>query len=144
MSAVLTFPTRRTVGHVEADLAQFERDQDAADKLQRHQDRFNAGVHDELRACVLSSFALQDATAPIPNYKVVGFGSNAKNTETVACSADVFEEAWLHDPKFKALVLEMLADNNLASQKARLRAASFYADRNADGVAEARNWGLPS
>lgn len=141
MSAVLTFPTRRTLGHVEADLAQFEREQDEADKQERVRDRAREAVRCELRAAVLSAFSLRDAKAPIPGYTVRNVPGTIEPVERTVRPVDVLEEAWA-DPAFQALVLDMLADNNLASQKARLRLASFYADQNADEVAEARNWGL--
>lgn len=143
MSAVLTFPTRRSLGHVEADLAAHERAVDVADRLEREREQYGARVHAELRARVLSAFALLDSNAPIPNYTLSTGPGTVVKLETSVLPVDVFEEAW-SDPAFKTLVLDMLADNNLASQKARLRAASFYADQNADDVAEARNWGLPS
>lgn len=142
MSAVLSLPARRTIGHVESDLAQHEREVDAAEKLEEHKARVTAAVHADLRAQVLAAFSLGNTKAPIPDYQIVGSGSRAKHVERLVQPAMVFEEVWGSDEEFRTLVLEMLEDNNLASQKARLRAARLYADSNASGVAEARNWGL--
>lgn len=141
MSAVLSFPVRRSLGHVESDLARQEREDDEAVRLEQHKTRFEASVHAALRAEVLAAFALGNTKAPIPNYAVTGFGSQAKAVERMVKPFDVVEEVWT-DAEFQTLVLEMLADNCLPAQKARLRAARLYADANASGVAEARNWGL--
>lgn len=133
MNAVLT--------HAERDLADHLSDVDQAERLEARKVRYTAAVHADLRAQVVAAFALHNTKAPIPSWAEAGLGVHAKAFERLVKPISVVEEVWA-DAEFQALVLEMLADNCLPAQKARLRAARLYADANASGVAEARNWGL--
>lgn len=132
MSAVLT--------HAERDLVQHMRSVDAAEALESFKDQAGAAVAEELRKELLGLLLRGDLRGTVPCYEVYTDGHRRHVDETRAQAIDLFIEV-MERPRVFALFSQLWTTP--AASQLRQAVADESAAENADGVAEARNWGMP-